>query len=316
MSWNECTPSFYKQNKMERTLIPLINKSFSTIGLGCVTFGREIDQQASFSLMDYAIKNGITFFDTAAAYGDGASEEFIGSWMADRHSASDSILVSTKVLPPYTPKKIIGSVDQSLKRLGTDAIDLLYLHRWDSSIETLDALNTLNDLIKIGKVKMLGVSNFNAEQLGTVIRLQKDNGFELFRTIQNNNNFAVSGITKEIVQICVDHDIKIVSYSPLGAGFLTGKYKNGVKEGTRFSLIKGHQDIYFNETSFQRLNKLQKISALTGYSTWHLALTWALHQPYITSVLVGGCSTKQLEQAFSALAFYDTDIFNELELDQ
>jgi aryl-alcohol dehydrogenase-like predicted oxidoreductase len=297
---------------MERTLIAFLNKSFSSIGLGCVTFGREIDQQASYSLMDYAVEKGITFFDTASAYGDGSSEKIIGSWIADRRPVSDSILIATKILPPYNTKAIIESIDQSLKRLGTDAIDLLYLHRWDVAIEDIDALSTFNDLIKIGKIKMLGVSNFNAEQLEKVIQLQKDNGFDLIRAIQNNNNFAVRDINKEIVQTCVEHDIKIVTYSPLGAGFLTGKYKNGVEGNTRFSLIKGHQDIYFNESSFQRLGQLQKVSALTGYSTSHLALAWALHQPHVTSVLVGGRSKEQLTQAFSALAFYDLDIFNEL----
>lgn len=299
---------------MERTLTSLTNRSFSAIGLGCVTFGREIDRQASFSLMDYAVENGVSFFDTAAAYGDGASEKIIGSWIADRRSISRSLLIATKILPPYTPKKIIESVDQSLERLGTEAIDLLYLHRWDTTIEDVDALHTLNDLIKVGKIKIPGVSNFNAGQLGRAIQLQKDNGFDVFRTIQNNNNFAVRDINQEIIKISVDHDIKIVTYSPLGAGFLTGKYKNGVEDNTRFSLIKGHQDIYFNESSFQRLNQLQKISALTGYSTSHLALVWALHQPYTTSVLVGGRSTEQLKQAFVALSFYDRDIFNELEL--
>lgn len=297
---------------MERTFMPLINKSFSAIGLGCVTFGREIDRQDSFSLMDYAVEKGITFFDTAAAYGDGASERIIGEWIADRRPASGDILVATKILPPYNSKVITESVNQSLTRLGTDAIDLLYLHRWDAAIEDIDALSTFNDLVKMGKVKMLGVSNFNVEQLRKIIRLQKANGFDLFRAIQNNNNFAVRDINKEIVQTCVDNDIKIITYSPLGAGFLTGKYKNGVEDNTRFSLIKGHQDIYFNEVSFHRLNQLEKVSTLTGYSTSHLALSWALHQPYVTSVLVGGRSVKQLEQAFSALNFYDPDIFNEL----
>lgn len=296
--------------------MPLNNKYFNSIGLGCVTFGREIDKQASFSLMDYAVENGITFFDTASAYGDGASERILGAWMIDRRPASDSILIATKILPPYNPKTIIESVNQSLKNLRTDALDLLYLHRWDASIEYPETLNAFNHLIKIGKIKMLGTSNFNAQQLGKTIRLQKDNGLEVLRTIQNNNNFAVRDICKEIVQVCADHDIKIVTYSPLGAGFLTGKYKNGVKKGTRFSLVKGHQDIYFNETSFQRFNKLQKLSAFTGYATSHLALVWALHQPNITSVLVGGRSRKQLEQAFSALAFYDLGVFNKLELNK
>lgn len=297
---------------MERTLIPFINKSISSIGLGCVTFGREIDQQASFSLMDYAVENGITFFDTASAYGNGASERIIGSWIAYRRSVSDSILIATKILPPYNAKAIMKSVNQSLENLGTDTIDLLYLHRWDAAIEDVEVLSTFNDLVKAGKIKMLGASNFNAEQLGRVIQLQKDNGFDLLRAIQNNNNFAVRDINDEIIQMCIDDDIKIVTYSPLGAGFLTGKYKNGVEDNTRFSLIKGHQDIYFNESSFQRLNQLQKVSALTGYSTSHLALAWALHQPHITSVLVGGRSREQLAQAFSALTFYDLDILNEL----
>lgn len=307
-------PRVYNSNKMERTLMPLINKSFSSIGLGCVTFGREIDRQASFSLMDYAVEKGITFFDTASAYGDGASEKIIGSWIADRRPVSGSILIATKILPPYTSEKIIESIEQSLKRLGTDAIDLLYLHRWDATIEDGDTLNIFNDLIKTGKIKILGASNFNAEQFERVIRLQKDNGFDLFSAIQNNNNLAVRDINKEIVQICIDRDIKIVTYSPLGAGFLTAKYRNGVEGNTRFSLIKGHQDIYFNESSFRRLNQLQKVSALTGYSPSHLALAWALHQPHVTSVLVGGRSREQLAQAFSALTFYDPHIFNELEL--
>ncbi|MEO8962115.1 MAG: aldo/keto reductase [Ginsengibacter sp.] len=299
---------------MEKTLIPSIKKSFSAIGLGCVTFGREIDRQTSFSLMDYAVDNGITFFDTASAYGNGASEKIIGEWISVNRPVSDSILITTKILPPYNSKAISESVNLSLNQLETDAIDLLYLHRWDTTIEEPGALQVFNDLIKTGKIKMLGASNFDEVQLENIIRLQKSYGYELIRSVQNNNNLAINEISKKMVEICVDHDIKIVTYSPLGAGFLTGKYNKGVEEGTRFSIIKGHQDIYFNEASFQRLQKLEKLSSSTGYSTTHLALTWALHRPHITSVLVGGRSKEQLNQAFSALSFYNPDIFNELEL--
>lgn len=299
---------------MEKMLIPSIKKSFSAIGLGCVTFGREIDRQTSFSLMDYAVDNGITFFDTASAYGNGASEKILGEWISVNRPASDSILISSKILPPYNLKVITESVNLSLKRLETDAIDLLYLHRWDATIEEAGALLAFNDLIKMGKIKMLGVSNFDEVQLENVLRLQKHLGVNLFQSIQNNNNFAIRDISKTMIETCVDHDIKMVTYSPLGAGFLTGKYKKGVEEGTRFSIIKGHQDIYFNEASFQRLQKLEKLSSSTGYSTTHLALAWALHRPHITSVLVGGRSKEQLNQALSALSFYNPDIFNELEL--
>lgn len=288
---------------MIRTVIPDMNKSFSQIGLGCVTFGREIERQTSFSIMDYAVENGITFFDTAAAYGDGASEKIIGEWVADRRPASGSILIATKILPPFNSRAIIYSVEQSLRRMGAEAIDLLYLHRWDESVEKPDTLRTLDDLIKAGKIKMLGVSNFNAAQLEKVLQLQKDNGYNLFRTIQNNNNFAVRDINHQILEICSEYDLKIVTYSPLGAGFLTGKYKNKIGSDTRFSLIKGHQEIYFNPSAFQRLDDLEWVSSLTGHSTSHLALVWALRQPGITSVLIGGRSKEQLKQAFSALTY-------------
>ncbi|MCO5236428.1 MAG: aldo/keto reductase [Chitinophagaceae bacterium] len=299
---------------MGRTFIPCINKAFSSIGLGCVTFGREIDKRISFSLMDYAVENGVTFFDTASAYGDGASESIIGDWRVDRGPASASVLIATKILPPYISKQIIDSVNKSLKRLRADSLDLLYLHRWDAALEDIEIVNTFNDLVKSGKVKMLGVSNFNADQLNNILLLQKEIGSSLFKSIQNNNNFAVREVNEKVVQISVENEIEIVTYSPLGAGFLTGKYKNGVKKNTRFSLIKGHQDIYFNETSFQRLNQLQKISDITGYSTSHLALVWALHQPDVATVLIGGRSRKHLTQAFSALSFFDLNIFHELGL--
>ncbi|MEO6136535.1 MAG: aldo/keto reductase [Ginsengibacter sp.] len=299
---------------MEKVLMSQIDKSFSAIGLGCVTFGREINQSTSFQLLDFAIDQGIAFFDTSSSYGLGASEAILGAWLSDRRPISQGLRIATKIQPPYEPKHVLDSVNQSLKRLKIDCIDILYLHKWDSSIATPNTLEIFNDLIKTGKIRTLGASNFNAKQLNEVLAVQVENGFECFKSLQNNNNFAVSDVSKEIVEICVDHGIEIVTYSPLGAGFLTGKYKNGVEDGTRFSLIKGHQDIYFNEESLQRLEKLQKISALTGYSTSHLALVWALHQPHITSVLVGGRSREQLNQAFSALAFYDSDIFNELEL--
>lgn len=298
---------------MKKAFISPIGKYFSAIGLGCVTFGREISRAASFEIMDFASEHGITFFDTAASYGAGVSEEIVGAWLSENPSASRRIIVSTKIQPPYDPGNIMDSVDQSLNRLQRDSIDVLYLHRWDETIVYPNVLKAFNDLLKTDKVKLLGASNFNAGQLEKVIRLQQIYGYDLFQSLQNNNNLAVRDIDSDIIKICTQHDIKIVTYSPLGAGFLTGKYKRGVKGDTRFSVIKGHQDVYFNEASFNRLKRLEELSSLTGYSTTHLALAWALHRQYVTSVLVGGRCKEQLGQAFSARSFYDADIFNELE---
>ena len=118
----------------------------------------------------------------------------------------------------------------------------------------------------------IGASNFNAEQLRNALLRQIDQGFECFSSVQNNNNFAVSDIREEFRQICAGHEIEIVTYSPLGAGFLTGKYQNGVQAGTRFALVPGHQIIYFNKAACQRLIKLQMVSARSGYTQTHLAL--------------------------------------------
>lgn len=290
------------------------HKSLSAIGLGCVTFGREIDKNASFQMMNFAASAGMTLFDTSPSYGKGFSEEIVGSWLSDHPLNCDKISVSTKIQPPFDRTNISNSLDQSLRRLKKNTIDILFLHRWDAAVETPATLKSLDDLQKSGKVRMLGASNFNISQLERIIGLQKKRGFHTLKFLQNNNNLVIRDVNPELEKFCLSNDIKIITYSPLGAGFLTGKYKSGVKEGTRFSVIKGHQDIYFNETSFKRLDQLQDLSFRTGYKAFYLALAWALHRPNIASVLVGGRTTEQLEQALSALNFNNEDILNELEL--
>jgi len=304
-------------NKIYNTKVRVMhndNKSVSAIGLGCVTFGREIDQDTSFEMMNYAASAGITLFDTSPSYGEGVSEEIVGSWLSRHPLNCHKISVSTKIQPPFDPSNILDSVDQSLRRLKMNKIDIVFLHRWDAAVETLATLKSLDDLRKSGKVGMLGASNFSIDQLETIIGLQKKHGFHTLKFLQNNNNLVIRDINPDLEKFCLNNDIKIITYSPLGAGFLTGKYKGGVKEGTRFSVIKGHQDIYFNETSFKRLEQLQNLSFRTGYKPFYLALAWALHRPNIASVLVGGRTTEQLEQAMSALNFNNADILNELEL--
>lgn len=298
---------------MNDTVNCLLDKKLSPIGLGCVTFGREIGKEASFALMDFARSNGVTFFDTAAAYGNGASETIIGEWLEARAPSTNLPMIATKILPPYTSSGIRQSVNQSLKRLHVSTIDILYLHRWHSDIESLSALETLHHLVKEGKVRMLGASNFNADQLNYVLQEQMQRGLSSFCTIQNNHNLAVSDLNDEIRNICRQYKIAIVTYSPLGAGFLTGKYQKSVQSGTRFSIVPGHQTIYFNEQTFRRLAKLQEVASRTGYSSVYLALAWALHQADVASVLVGGRSLGHLKQAFSAFAFNESKIFSELD---
>ncbi|MES2693356.1 MAG: aldo/keto reductase, partial [Verrucomicrobiota bacterium] len=130
----------------------------SNIGLGCVTFGREIDEAGAFAMMDHAVAQGITFFDTAAAYGGGASETIVGKWLALR-GTRDRVVLATKLLPPFTPAAIEASVNTSLQRLGVSHLDLLFLHRWDATAETEPALRALDHLVKTGRVRGIAASN-------------------------------------------------------------------------------------------------------------------------------------------------------------
>ncbi len=262
------------------------------IGLGCVTFGREIDEVASFALLDHALECGVRHFDTAAAYGGGASEAILGRWLASRRPVG--ITIATKILPPYDRIDITPS----LKRLGVEQIDLLYLHQWHETARQLDAAA---DALP---VRRWGVSNFTLEQL-------RASG-PRFSVIQNNNNLAVSDVAEDLKAYCEREGISIVTYSPLGAGFLTGKHQNGVQPDSRFQIIPGHQNVYFHELAFQRLARLGALAERTGHSQAHLALAWALHQPGIETVLIGGRSPAHLDQAISARGFDDVGILDAL----
>lgn len=271
------------------------SSSRSRIGLGCVTFGREIEEAASFALLDHAFARGVTHFDTAAAYGGGASETILGKWLASRKP--EGITIATKILPPYDRIDITDS----LRRLGVEQIDLLYLHQWhETALQAAAALEKL-------PVKRFGVSNVTLDQLRAL--------GPRFRVIQNNHNLAVRDVTDALRDYCAANDIAIVTYSPLGAGFLTGKHQNGVQAGSRFEIIPGHQQVYFHEAAYQRLARLEAVAKRTGHSQAHLALAWALHQPGIDTVLVGGRTPAHLDQAFAALELDDSALLADLSLD-
>lgn len=300
---------------MQHIFITPANLRVSRIGLGCVTFGREIDETAAHRLLDYACERGVNFFDTASAYSQGASESIIGRWLASRRPAAGSVTLATKIQPPYEPARITEMVGASLQRLDLATIDLLYLHQWHATAELPAALAALDALVQADKVRTLGVSNYNRQQLETALTLQDRHGLTCFSVVQNNNNLAVRHVTEELRDFCAAQQVAIVTYSPLGAGFLTGKHQHGVQPGSRFDVAPGHQDVYFHEESYRRLARLESVATRTGHLQAHLALAWALHQPGIASVLVGGRTPAHLDQALAAQAFDDPALFAELAAD-
>ena len=272
--------------------------SVSSIGMGCVTFGREVDPQSSLLIMDHAFEQGITLFDTAEAYAQGASERVVGEWIKSRHSR-DKVVLATKISGLLTRHRIVASAEASLKRLQTDRIDLLQTHVWDEATPLEETLGALTTLVQQGKVRHIGCSNYSAPQLEAALALSNTAGFSRLVSVQPPYNLVQRNIEADLLPLCAAENIGVISYSPLAAGFLTGKYRQGaaIPSGTRFDVIPGHQNIYFTEHGYQVLEKLDAESEATGQSHVQLALSWVLDQPGITSVLIGARNIDQIDQA-------------------
>lgn len=280
----------------------------SSIGLGCVTFGREIDESTSFSVMDHALSRGINLFDTAEAYGGGASETVVGKWLKASGNR-DKIVLCTKVTGNLTRERILTSAEASLQRLQVDQVDLFQLHRFDPTVPLEEMLEALHQLVEKGYTRYIGCSNYAAWQLAKSLWKQDVNHWARFESIQPMYNLVDRGIERELIPLCADQEIGIISYSPLGAGFLTGKYRRDgdVPKGTRFDIMPGHQTLYFTERGWQVVEGLRAISEETGICMIHLALAWTIGQPGITSVLVGARGHEQVDQAFEAEAMGMSD---------
>lgn len=287
----------------------------SPIGMGCVTFGREIDQATSFEVLDRALERGINLFDTAAAYAAGASERVLGHWLADR-GIRDQIILATKVNGVLTKQEIIKSADESLARLQTDRIDLFQLHHWDDETPLREMLAGLHSLVESGKVRCIGCSNWQAEQLAESLLLCREQGLHRIQSVQPPYNLVQREIEADLLPLCADEGIGVITYSPLAAGFLAGKYRRGsdVPVGTRFEIIPGHQPIYFTDHGFDVLERLERAAEESGRSMVQVALSWALTRPNTSSVLIGARNTAQVDQAFDAMTSgIDPDLCSQLD---
>ena len=274
----------------------------SSIGLGCVTFGREIDATTSFDVLDRAVDRGINLLDTAAVYGDGASEEVIGRWLRDRATRS-RVLLATKVSGRLTPDRIERSVEASLRRLGTDRIELLQAHDWDGQTPIDDTLEALDRLVQRGLVRFCGCSNWEPDQLRQALALAARKGWSRLESVQPIYNLVDRRIEHGLLGLCGELGLGVITYSPLGAGFLTGKYRRGgpVPQGTRFDIKSAHQDIYFTDHGFRVMEGLRVLADGTGLPMARLALAWVLGRSGPTSVLIGARHPQHIDQAFEAL---------------
>ena len=288
---------------MERKRLGRTSFDVGRLSLGCVTFGREIDEATSFGILDYATERGMNLLDTAAAYGVGRSETVIGNWLAER-CCRDRVLLQTKVLPPLTRQGISHALDASLTRLRTEYVDLVLFHAPDPKTPLDESLDAMGDAIRAGKVRFGGCSNFTAEQLGAALDVVGNEAPEGLAVTQFNYNLAVRDAEAALLPLCHARGLGVETYSPLGAGFLTGKYDPATRAapaGSRFDVVPGHRDIYFHAEKFDVAHRLAALAQKTRLPLPQLAVAWVLKNPLIDTVLVGGRTVDHMASAFKAL---------------
>jgi aryl-alcohol dehydrogenase (NADP+) len=298
----------------------------SRLCLGTMTFGYQSDRDTSFAIMDAAAEGGITFFDTADVYPLGApfevfgrTEEIVGEWLRGRR---DRFILATKCFAPTGPmpwdagnsrQNIMRAVDASLRRLGTDHIDLYQVHFWDRNTPIDETLTALDDLVRTGKVRYVGCSNFLAYQLARAIGRSEVLGVTRFDSVQPRYNMLFRENERELFPLCADEHIAVIPYNPLAGGFLTGKHRAGEPtEGTRFTL--GHaagryQERYWHEAMFDTVGRFQAIAEEAGIPMTTLAIRWVLANPVVTSPILGASTPEQLTAALAAVeAPIDPDV--------
>ncbi len=283
----------------------------SAIGIGAATFGREIDEAMAFSVLDRALECGITLVDTAEAYGveSGRSEAIVGRWIAAR-GVRKRITLATKVNGTLTAARVRASCAASLQRLGVEVIDLFQVHRWDDDVPLEETLGGLNEVVQAGMVRAIGCSNYTAWQITKALAHQAAHGLARFEAVQPVYNLADRQIEQELLPLCADQELGVITYSPRAAGFLTGKYRAGgaVPQGTRFDIVPEHQAIYFTPARYRVMDDERSFPASAGLPMAQRALAWVLSRPGISSVLVGARTPEQVDEGITAAAGLPADL--------
>jgi len=281
----------------------------SELCLGTMIYGQQVDETTAIKIIKRAIDAGINFIDTADVYTEGRSEEIVGKAIKGMR---DDIVLATKVrgrtgIGPngegLSRKHIMHNIETSLKRLQTDYIDLYQVHHLDSSTPLKETVTTLSDLVRDGKVRYMGCSNFPAWQLEKALRISEVNGLESFVTVQPRYNIMDRDIERELLPLCVEEGIGVISYSPLAGGFLTGKYQpdRPAPEGSRGQLRPQMVSRYFDQCSQSIMQELKKISAETKMSMSQIGLAWLIANPAVTAPIIGASKLEQLEENMEVL---------------
>ena len=280
----------------------------SEICLGTMTFGRQVDEAGARAIVDLAIEGGVNFFDTADSYSDGASEVLLGKALKGRRRQA---VVATKFFNPMgagpndsgmSRVHIMNAIEDSLRRLQMDYVDLYYIHHVDKETPIQEMLRAVDDLVRQGKVRYVACSNYQAWRLCEALWISDANGLARFACYQPQYSLVVRDIEQELVPLCQYKELGIVTWAPLASGFLSGKYHPGQRSlaGTRSEQGWAWQSRFFADNADETLAVLLDVAEELGRSPAQVALRWVLDQPGITSVISGVRNTEQLRDNLGA----------------
>lgn len=288
----------------------------SRLCLGTMTYGspkwREwvLGEEESRPFIERALSAGINFFDTADMYSLGESEKILGQALKEIITRQQ-VVIATKVFHPMSDdpndrglsrQHIFNSIDASLRRLQTDYVDLYQIHRWDEQTPIEETLEALHDVVKAGKARYIGASSMYAWQFAKALYLAELHGWTRFVSMQNHYNLVYREEEREMLPLCVAEGIGTIPWSPLARGFLAGNRQRQTKgETTRAKTDDFAHQLYYEESDFQVVERVVDLAGQRGVSPAQIALAWLLHQPGVTSPIIGASKMHHLEEALAAL---------------
>ncbi len=295
----------------------------SVTGLGCNNFGTRLDRAGTAAVVDAALDVGITFFDTADYYGSGSSEELLGSALGRRR---DRVVIATKFgkLTPVAglsggdPRWVVRACDDSLRRLGTDVIDLYLMHAPDPATPIGETLAVLNGLMEAGKVREIGCSNFSVEQLAEAAWVAREGDLRGFACVQDEYSLLRRGAEGALLPACERLGLAFIPYFPLASGLLTGKYRRGepAPAGTRLGGADGRPlDEAVEVDDLDRTEALRRVAESRGHTLLELALSWLAARPLVASVIAGATRPEQARANVAATGAWDVthDVLAEVD---
>src|SRR5450432_1257170 len=284
--------------------------SVSLVGLGCNNFGIRLDQQRTSEVVAAALDSGIDFFDTADIYGGTHSEEFLGHALVGKRARA---IIATKFGLPLDeqrkgakPEYVRRAVEDSLRRLGTDYIDLYQLHRPDPTVPIAETLGALDELVKQGKIREIGASNFSVAQIREA-EAAVQSGASRFISIQNEYSLLERSVEADVLPECAAQGIAFLPYFPLASGLLTGKYRAGqaAPEGKRLTAPKSKlRDRFLSDKQLARAEALAKFAAKRSHGLLDLAFSWLAARSEVRSVIAGATSAAQIQANVRAVAWH------------